>query len=118
MTDNVSHESVGRNNPVQEVASQSIHEQSGIEKNLAEFKGAIVTTLNITKWIGAITAAVVVSLLVIGGWQLFAAIGRLDEKVIRLNYQLDDLDKKVNRLDYQMDEVMRLIGKKVPRADK
>jgi peptidoglycan hydrolase CwlO-like protein len=112
MTDNAPQELAKANNAAQEQATQSAQTLNDLQKNLAEFKGSIVTGLNITKWIGAIAGVALIFLIGIGGWQSFAAIGRLEEKVNFLNYKMGDQEQKLNGLEHEMNEVKKLIEKK------
>jgi hypothetical protein len=105
-------------NAGQELATQPVLKLNELQKNLAEFKGTIVTSLNITKWIVSVAAMVVVALIGIGGWQLFAAIGRLENRVIDSNSRIEVLEERVLHLDRQVNEVNRLIEKRLPPADK
>jgi hypothetical protein len=113
MTDNAPQEPLKTNNAALDPATHSAQKLNELQKSLAEIKGSMVTSWNITKWIASIAAAALISLIGIGGWQSFAAIGRLEERVKFLNYKLDDQEQKLDRLEREMNEVKKtLIEKK------
>src|SRR5439155_23105155 len=89
---------------IQEQGRQFDAKLLNFQKELAQFQGSVVTSLNIAKWIGSVAALVIISLVGFG-WQFSAANGRLEQKVSGLEQRMDKLEPRMDKIEQRMEKL-------------